>query len=354
MEMQRMRSRPALHALVGALLAAAAIAACSSGGNRDESGRALEGSRCKLPLAAPPIAKVDNAYQLAATPALPVEKATDTAGLHNLFKLSEDVISGSEPHGEAAFRKLQAMGVKTIISVDGQEPDVELAKKYGMRYVHVPTEYKGMTNDEIAQLAKTYRECEGPFYTHCFHGKHRGPAAAAIGRIVLDGVSREQAIAEMRQYCGTAPEYEGLYRDVATRLIPSEAESKTYVFDFPSTRRFSGFRESMITISRRDDALKKMAPKGFALDPAHPDIDPIHEAGTLADMLRITGELPEVKKRPADFQAWMKAAAEQALVLEKRLSAARAGDAAAADAAKRAYADLAKTCTACHDVYRNK
>jgi cytochrome c556 len=41
-------------------------------------------------------------------------------------------------------------------------------------------------------------------------------------------------------------------------------------------------------------------------------------------------------------------------VLEKRLSEARTGEAAAADAAKRAYADLTKTCKTCHDSYRNK
>jgi protein tyrosine phosphatase (PTP) superfamily phosphohydrolase (DUF442 family) len=353
MEMQRMRSRPALPALVGALLAAA-IAACSSGGDRDEGVRAPEGGRRKLPPTSPPIANVDNAYALANATKLPVEQPIDTGDIHNLFKLSEDVISGSEPHGEAAFQKLQAMGVKTIVSVDGQVPDVELAQKYGLRYVHVPTEYRGLTNDEVAQLTKTYRECEAPFYTHCFHGKHRGPAAAEIGRIVLDGISREQAIAEMRQYCGTAPEYEGLYRDVATKAIPTEAESRAYEFDFPAKRAFTGFRDSMISISRREDFLTRASKKGFALDPEHPDVDPIHEAGTLADTLRITGELPEVKKRPADFQTWIKTAAEQALVLEKRLSEARTGDAAAADAAKRAYADLTATCKTCHDSYRNK
>jgi protein tyrosine phosphatase (PTP) superfamily phosphohydrolase (DUF442 family) len=349
-----MRSRLAVPTLVASIVAAAAFAACSSGGNREEGDGPAEGSRRKLPPTSPPIAKVDNAYALASATTLPVEKPIDTGDIHNLFKLSGDVLSGSEPHGEAAFEKLQAMGVKTIISVDGQLPEVELAQKYGMRYVHIPTEYKGLTNDEVEQLTKTYRECEAPFYTHCFHGKHRGPAAAEIGRIVLDGISREQAIAEMRQYCGTAPEYEGLYRDVATKAIPSETESRAYAFDFPARRAFVGYRESMISISRREDFLTKAAAKDFALDPAHPDVDPIHEAATLADTLRIAGELPEVKGRPDDFKAWIKKAAEQALDLEKKLSAARAGDATATAAAKRAYADLTKTCTACHDAYRNQ
>ena len=48
----------------------------------------------------------------------------------------------------------------------------------------------GINEDEIAMIAKTFREVEGPFYVHCYHGKHRGPAAAAIGRVALDGLGR--------------------------------------------------------------------------------------------------------------------------------------------------------------------
>lgn len=106
---------------------------------------------------------------LALATTLPAREPTGTSDLHNLFERSANVISGSEPHGD------------------------------GMRCVHIPTAYKGLTSEEVEQLAKTYRECEAPFDTHCFHGKYRGPAAAEIGRIVLDGISREQAIAEMRQ-----------------------------------------------------------------------------------------------------------------------------------------------------------
>jgi protein tyrosine phosphatase (PTP) superfamily phosphohydrolase (DUF442 family) len=332
--------------------AALIVAACSAGGSKGTEA-AME-SGAKRPPVAPPVQQLDNGYALASKVSLPANKPGDSLGIHNLFKLSDQVISGSEPRGEEAFRQLQAMGVRTIISVDGKKPDVELAAKHGMRYVHVPIEYKGMSADEIEQLVKTYRELQGPFFTHCFHGKHRGPAAAAIGRLVLDGVSREEAVAEMRQWCGTAPEYEGLYRDVATRPIPSEAESKAYAFDFPSARSFGGFRDAMITISRRDDALKSGSKREFALDPVHPDIDPIHEAGTIADSLRIAGTMTEVQDCPQDFHDWLRQSADLALRLEKELTAARRDEEGALSASKRTYAELTKACTTCHEAYRNK
>ena len=56
--------------------------------------------------------------------------------LHNAHRVTEKVLSGAAPEGEAAFRKLRDLGVKTIISVDGAKPDVELARRYGLRYVH--------------------------------------------------------------------------------------------------------------------------------------------------------------------------------------------------------------------------
>ena len=48
------------------------------------------------------------------------------------------------------MKRLADMGVKTILSVDGKTPDVEAAKKLGMRYVHVPIQYRGITESERA------------------------------------------------------------------------------------------------------------------------------------------------------------------------------------------------------------
>src|SRR5262249_601182 len=59
-------------------------------------------------------------------------------GLHNVFRLTERLYSGSSPEGEEGFLSLQRLGIKTIISVDGARPEVERARKLGLRYVHLP------------------------------------------------------------------------------------------------------------------------------------------------------------------------------------------------------------------------
>jgi len=68
-------------------------------------------------------------------------KAKDLPGLHNVVAFHDNFWSGGVPEGEEAFATLAAMGVKTVISVDGAEPDVELAKKFGLKYIHLPIGY---------------------------------------------------------------------------------------------------------------------------------------------------------------------------------------------------------------------
>jgi protein tyrosine phosphatase (PTP) superfamily phosphohydrolase (DUF442 family) len=279
---------------------------------------------------------------------LPPESPEEFEGLHNVFHLSENIVSGSEPHGDAALRTLADMGIKTIISVDGKVPDGAAAAALGMRYVHVPIQYKGFTADEIADLAKTYRELDGPFYVHCFHGKHRGPAGAAVGRMVLDGAPRQNVLAEMRQYCGTSSKYEGLYRDIATARIPSAEETRALDFDFSAARLPRGVTGVMVNVSRSNDLIEALAKNDFAADPAHPDVDARNEAEQLLQSFDAALQLDEVKNGPADFRGWFEDARDGARTLTEALQR----EDGLADA-NRGWAEVKRSCSACHLVYRN-
>ena len=293
------------------------------------------------------------AYETAMRVSLPPEDPEEFDGLHNVFRLSERIVSGSEPHGQAAFERISDMGVKTIVSVDGKIPDAEAAAALGMRYVHVPTQYKGMTKVELAELAKTFRELEGPFYVHCFHGKHRGPAAAAIGRIVLDGVDRQTAISEMRQYCGTSSSYEGLYRDVATAYLPSEKETDAMEFDFPAERVPKGVTGSMVAISRANDNLDLLAKRSFAADPEHPDLDAGNEAEQLLQAFESALTLDEVENGPRDYRGWFQDARDGSQALVESLRGLERGEVGSVERAGLSWKAVKASCTDCHRVYRN-
>jgi len=323
------------------------LAACETTSSRTSSVRA------DLPTPSAPIALAGTGYETAEIVKLPETKPGEWSDLHNVFHLSDDIISGSEPHGDAAMKRIAEMGVKTLLSVDGKVPDAAAAQRYGMRYVHVPIQYSGVTDAEIADIAKTFRELPGPFYVHCFHGKHRGPAGAAVGRIVLDGASREEALAEMRQWCGTSPKYEGLYRDIATRRMPSAAETAAIAFDFPAAHRFEGTREAMIEMARHWDNLVDLGKRDWATDPENPDLDARNEAQKIHGLFTALVGESGFAKEPDDFRGWMHEAFGHSERLAAQVAAQRGGDTAAGQAAQDTMKSVKKLCDTCHSSYRD-
>ena len=327
-----------------ALPACALVLGCQSGGERHAA---------PVPQLPAPLHVEGTAYELAGARALPTLEPEHEQGLENVFQLSRSILTGSEPGDQEALSAVVAMGVRTVISVDGKAPDVATAEELGLRYVHVPIQYSGITPDQVQQLAKTFRELDGPFYVHCFHGRHRGPAAAAIGRVVLDGIDRWQAIGEMRQYGGTAAKYEGLYRTIATAELPTAEESAAYDFGFDPAHRPDGVVGTMVAMARAKDNAAALELHGWTVDPEHPDLDAVSEATVLLEAFEAACELDEVREGPEDFRTWFEASRAESRGLVEALERVRSGDSAAADEASDRFAAVTKLCGSCHTAYRN-
>src|SRR3954462_1625180 len=91
------------------------------------------------------------------------------SALPNGFRLSEKLLSGGNPDGDAGFAALATLGVKTVLSVDGARPDVDTARKYGFIYAHLPVGYDGISRDRVVALTKAAKSLPGPIYIHCHH-----------------------------------------------------------------------------------------------------------------------------------------------------------------------------------------
>jgi protein tyrosine phosphatase (PTP) superfamily phosphohydrolase (DUF442 family) len=294
------------------------------------------------------------AYDLAMSVELPPVEPLNFEGLLNVFHLSGQIISGSEPNGDAAFAKLVEMGVRTIVSVDGKAPEAERAAALGMRYVHIPIQYSDISTDEMLRLSKTFRELDGPFYVHCFHGRHRGPAGAEVGRLVLDGIARNEAIAEMRQYCGTSKKYEGLYRLIAAGDVPTALETAAYEYDFTPREVVDGVVPSMVILSRAFDNNEVMMESGWVQDPAHPDLDPVNEAQQLLQGFEAGEHISEVRTAADDFRSWWSEGQEESALLLSAVRAIADGDEGARALADRSFRAVQASCTDCHGEYRNE
>ena len=265
-------------------------------------------------------------------------KSVDTQALHNVWQLSPRIMSGSEPEGETAFAELAKLGVKTIVSVDGIAPRVDLAQKYGMRYVHVPIGYDGIDERSRGSLARVAQDIPGSIYVHCHHGKHRGPAAAAILCRADDGRSAEAARAILEK-AGTGREYIGLWRDVEQFVKPGgELPALTERAEVES------LASAMARIDRTFDRLKMLSQAKWQQPlPEHPDVVANSEA---LQLLELFTESARVAK-PADLQQGLQKAAALAEQLKTSVSS---GDTAKSD---KLLIDFSSGCTSCHKQFRN-
>ncbi len=274
-------------------------------------------------------------------------EALPSSNLHNLFRITTNVYSGGSPETPSAFDELKRLRITTVISVDGARPDVETARQHGLRYVHLPIGYDGIPTNRWAELLKSTQLTTGSIYIHCHHGKHRGPAAAAILCQAASGWSTHQALAWLKQ-AGTSAEYAGLYRSVAQFQFLDTAILAALP-PLPEVATTSSTVDAMVAIDGHMEHLKAAQKAAWKNVPGHPDLVPRHEALLLWEQLRELQRLPDATQRPEDYQEMMANSEKLAADLRSALQGPEP-EKPRADSTLQA---LSQFCVACHKPYRN-
>lgn len=277
----------------------------------------------------------------------------ESAGIENLYRLSPRIYSGAQPEGEDGFKALERLGVRTIISVDGAAPELMLARKHGLRYVHVPIGYDGLPTTQALKIIKAARELPGPVFVHCHHGKHRGPAAAALCAVAVERWSRDKATSWMRT-AGTAADYRDLFRSVNTLRIPTDEELRNAAIELPERAPVSSLVEIMVEVDRDWNRLKVHQKAGFH-NPDDPDeMTPQQAALQLTERFRELNRQDLGGTKAEGFVAAVRDAKDVTEKLERSLNKlAQSGANADLDSAQAAFRKVAESCSACHKKFRD-
>ena len=236
-----------------------------------------------------------------------------------MHRLDDGLVSGGVPDGDAGFDALKAMGIRTIITVDGAPPDVARAEARGMRYVHIPITYAQVSPEQTLELARAVRDLPGPTYIHA--------TTASIGALPRRPPPHRPRPADRRpggglpEEGGDRPELRGalrLRRGGGSPRRPARSTRPPPTSPRSGSPRASSPRWS--TWTRPSSTSTPFRAAGWAVPADHPDLVPAAEAGRLADDLRLGAEDPRAAARSPDLVTQLRAAAEEAAAPSRRRS----------------------------------
>ncbi len=308
--------------------------------------------------------QVENQPDKSADKEILILKKQTLPGIDNFLKISTLLYSGGTPEDEEAFKSLAHLGIKTIISVDGNRPQVELAKKLGMKYVHIPIGYDGVLENESSAFVRVVKECPQPFYFHCHHGKHRGPAAAAIACIALHHISNINAV-KILVKAGTNQDYKGLWSDVKNYQLPnsnqvlpelhevSEVNSLTTVM-VKMDERFNGIQQWL----KNNERLKKKKPTDIHLKSvSSKDTQSVIELSILlAEDFRESNRNLASKVKTGDIETGDDKTGFQQMLIESEKLARKLNQSLKSGNLNLSHENLLslkKSCNRCHQSHRN-
>lgn len=124
----------------------------------------------------------------------------DLPGLGNFAPVSEVLFRGSQPSREG-FEHLKVMGIKTIVNLRAYRGDAGKLKGLGFQYVHLRCRAWLPSGKKLAEFLKIVNEPKNrPVFVHCWHGSDRTGLAIASYRIMVQGWSLDDAVAELHEF----------------------------------------------------------------------------------------------------------------------------------------------------------
>ncbi len=133
------------------------------------------------------------------------------SGLSNLFRVDKGYYRGAQPTAEG-LRQLPKLGVHTVVNLRALHSDNDELGDLPLRYEQISFKAWHPEHEDVVRFLKiATAPGRRPIFVHCQHGADRTGMMTAIYRVVVQGWSKDDAVAEMTQGgFGFHPEWQNL------------------------------------------------------------------------------------------------------------------------------------------------
>jgi len=192
--------------------------------------------------------------------------------LKNFFKLDEGVFRSKQP-GRAGFEELRDLGFRTVLNLRSRHTDEDETAGSGLALVWVPMKTGKFKEADVVAALRAIRDAAKPVLVHCQAGADRAGVISAMYRVVFQGWSKEEAIAELR---GGGFGFHSRYKNIPEFIREADIEKVRRAVGLPPTdgqgrlpqdirkAGFAGRRRGYFTFT---SALASTIPEESAISP---------------------------------------------------------------------------------------
>lgn len=118
--------------------------------------------------------------------------------LANLYRIDEGVYRSEQPDKDDC-KALEAYGITEVLNLRNRHSDVDEALGTSLILHRLKMKAHRVKEEQLIDALQIIHRRKGPIVIHCHHGSDRTGAVCAMYRIVFQGVSKEEAIREMKE-----------------------------------------------------------------------------------------------------------------------------------------------------------